>query len=102
MLGIGGFVVDDALVNLVVVLVEVGRESYHKLVQEGADTVDICSFVVALSSQNLRAHVLWRSAEAMAPFALLDDLGQAKVSNFEVAIYVNEDVFWLDVSIYDL
>jgi hypothetical protein len=91
--------VDNALVNLVVVLVEVRRKSYDKLVEQSTNTVDICSLIVALTRQYLRAHVLWGPAEAMAPLAFLYNFGQAKVCNLEVAIDVNQDVFWLDVPI---
>lgn len=42
-------VVDDAFVNFVVILIEMRRESYDKLVEESTNAIDIGSSIMSLT-----------------------------------------------------
>ena len=95
-------VVDNALVDLVVVLVEVGREADYQLVQESAQAVDVGASVVAVALEDFGAHVFWGAAEGIAFLAFWDFLGETEIGDFDVAIDIDEDIFWLDVSVDDV
>ena len=56
--------------------------------------------VVSLRCNNLRSKIVWRSAEC--PCDVGDLLGEAKVRNLEVSMPVEEEVFGLQVTVYDI
>ena len=55
--------IDNTFVNLIVVLIEVGRETDHKLIEESTQAVDVCLPIVALSEKDLWTHVFWGPTE---------------------------------------
>ena len=57
-------------------------------------------FSVTLIKQNFRREVLWRTAQCVSP--CLAVLCEAKVSEFEVALHIDEDVLRLEISIDDV
>jgi len=86
--GICWLAVDDALVNLVVVLIEMRWETHHKLVQEGSYAIDVCTLVMTLASEYFRTHVLWGTTKTKTSLAFLYNFGQPKICDFKVAINI--------------
>lgn len=54
---------------------------------------------MACSLQHLWRHVLRRSAERVRLLSLRNHFGETEISNSDVAINVNEDILWLNVSV---
>jgi hypothetical protein len=54
---------------------------------------------VSLLEEDFRRDVLWRSAEGVGFVALFDiEFGEAEVRELEVALLVEQDVFWFQVA----
>ena len=95
-------ILQDALVDLLVILVKVRWKANDKLVKQGPSAVDVGPSVVALSTEDLGAHVLGRAAEGVTPVPLGDDFRQAEVCYLDVTVDVDQDVLWLDVPIHNV
>jgi len=66
------------------VSVEKWRDSYDHLVNKDAQRPPIYGVVVAISDEHFRGQVLSSAAERVGELAVLDELGQAKVSYEQV------------------
>lgn len=49
---------------------------------------------------DLRSQVLWCSAESVG--LVLDYFGKSKVCDFDVSLFVNQQVFWLKITVCDV
>ena len=47
--------------------------------------------------QNFRRHILWRAADA--PCFVTNIFGQSKVDNLDMSSVVQQQVFWLEISV---
>ena len=89
MLCIFGLIIDNTSVNLVVILVKMRWKANNQFVKECSDTINVCTFIMTLSHQNFRTHVLGRTTKTVAPLFLLYNLAQSEVCNLEMAINID-------------
>mmetsp|Transcript_5456 Transcript_5456/g.11302 ORF Transcript_5456/g.11302 Transcript_5456/m.11302 type:complete len:200 (+) Transcript_5456:808-1407(+) len=66
---------------------------------QDANAPPVGAEAMALVEDDLGSEVLWRAAQG--PCAVLQDLGEPKVDHLDVAILVEEQVFRLEIPIYD-
>ncbi len=88
---------EDVLVDAHRVVVVEGVDTSVHLVDEHSQSPPVDSLSVALVEDDLRSDVLWGSADREGS-ALVQDLGETKICQFEVAVVPNEQVLWLEVS----
>jgi hypothetical protein len=94
----------DELVHLQVVIaasVE-GREADDHFVGQDAESPPVDGEAVTLLIEDLGSQVLGSAAEGVGLGVVLEDLGEAEVSETDVAVFVHEDVLWLQVSVDDV
>ena len=79
------------------ILIKERRISSKHLIDKDAKCPPVHGLVVALGLDDLRCQVLWRAAQG--PCSVRHLLGESKVSDDHMALSVQEDVFWLYVSV---
>ena len=80
-----------------VLVVERGHAG-DKLKDEDTERPPVGSTVVALLQDDLRCEVLWCAAKRVCLAAWGHFLGKAKISDLEVALGVDQQVLWLQVT----
>jgi len=100
--GVGELGLQDALGHFAFVVGVEGRQARKHLVQQGAHRVVVYHVVVPFALQNLRTHILRRSAVRKTSLLRFENLGEAEISELDVAVDVDEDVFGLQVPVDDL
>lgn len=94
------FALQDVLVNDHGVFVGEGVDACVHFVDEDAQGPPVDSLPVALVKQNFGGQVLGSPAESVSPGFY--HLGKAEVSQFQVAVLSNQQVFGLEVSKNDV
>lgn len=94
----------DELVHLIVIRISCveWRESYDHFVCQNTEGPPVDWERMPLLSQYFWSQILWCSAEGVSLLILLEDLGQSKVCQTDVAVFAHEDIFRLQISIDDL
>jgi len=93
----------DQVVHLVLIGVVEGRDPDNHLVDQDSEGPPIKSFVVSRADDHFRGEVLGRTAEGVRLLpVLLHDLCQPEVSQHDVAVVVEQDVFRLQVTVYNV
>ena len=94
----------NVLVQYFDVIIVVGRQTHKHLVQHNTYLVDVSAGSDTLLLQHLGGEVSRRPAETLSSELVLvfRFLGQAEVGKSQVALRVNEDVLWLQVSVQNL
>lgn len=70
--------------------------AWYHLKEKCTQTVEISWKIVVLALENLGSHVLWWSADWKCKIIFLEvAFAHTKISNLEVTVHVNEDVFGL-------
>lgn len=87
--------------QLVVTLVEEGRSSRGHLVQQNAECPPVDSERVATHVKNLRSQVLSCATEGESLIFWLEEFGEAKVRQTDVAIEIHEHVLRFQVAMDD-
>ena len=83
------------------ILVHEWRSTSRHLVDEDAECPPIHSKSMTLHIQNLRSQILSSSAERLGSLIWLKEFGEAKISQLNVALFIYEHIFWLQVSMND-
>jgi hypothetical protein len=85
--------VDDLLEEFHAVVVMEGGETGDHLEDEAAETPPIDLYAVALFADDFWGEVLWGATDGLGfVFLSFEDLGEAEVSQFDVAGFVDDDV----------
>ena len=93
----------NQVVHLILVWVVKGRDTNNHLVDQDSKRPPVQCFVVSRPDDHLRGQVLWRTAEGVGLLTiLLHDLGQAKVSQHDVTIVVQQNVLRLEITVDDV
>lgn len=72
----------------------------HPRGDPGAGAIPVYRFVVSLVRNNLGRQVVGRAAEG--PCLVGHSFRKAKIRDLEVAVPVEQQVFWLQITIYDV
>ena len=92
-------IVDNASINLVMVLIEMRWEANYKFIEQSTYAIDVCSSVMTLAKKDLRAHVFGRSTKRVRSLPLRDDFGQTKIRNLNMPVNINEYILRLDIPV---
>lgn len=95
-------VMNDSLIDFIMVLVEVRWVANYQFIEEGTNAINISSSIMALAHKNLWAHVLWGATERVGPLSFWDNFRQSKICNFNMAVNINKNILWLDISVDDV
>mmetsp|Transcript_42273 Transcript_42273/g.40497 ORF Transcript_42273/g.40497 Transcript_42273/m.40497 type:complete len:264 (-) Transcript_42273:562-1353(-) len=91
----------DEVVHLLIIVASSveGREPNNHLIGQNTQSPPVDWEAVAFFVEDFRSEVLRRPTERVCLSVFLQDLGQAKVCEADVPIFIHEDVFWLQVSV---
>mmetsp|Transcript_46424 Transcript_46424/g.61484 ORF Transcript_46424/g.61484 Transcript_46424/m.61484 type:complete len:245 (+) Transcript_46424:821-1555(+) len=89
----------DQEVHSVLVAVEEGRDADNHLEDEDAERPPIDREVVTVSNEHLWRQVLCSAAERVCELTLLDELCEAEIRHKQVAIFANEHILRLQITI---
>ena len=93
----------DVFIEFLYVLCVVGRESNQELVEDRTYLIDITRLTYTLAQKHLWGQVGWRPAKRLGLALIVDAfLGQTEVGKFDVTFCVNQDVLWLQISVYHI
>jgi hypothetical protein len=92
--------VNDFAIDVHGIFVLEGREPCKHFVDQDTKSPPIDWLPVTLIEQNLRRYVFRSTTNGKG--ALRDNLGEAKINHLEVAVISDHDVFWLQISVYDI
>ena len=76
-----------------------GWKAHHHLVDQDSDGPPICRSIVTLISNDLRCQVLWGPTERLCHGVLCNLLCKSKICKQKIAVFVNKNVFRLNVSV---
>lgn len=91
--------VHDLLVDTKGVVIVEGRVAGQHLENQDSERPPIHILVVALGLDNLRSEVLWCATKSVG--LVFDYLGETKIGDLNVALTIDEQVLWLEVSVGD-
>ena len=97
--GEGDFSPENVLVDAHGVFIVEGVDAGVHFVDEHAEGPPVNSLAVALVEDDFGGDVLGRSTDGEGP-ALGEELGKAEVSEFEVAVVGDEEVFGFKVAVH--
>ncbi|CAN5951270.1 unnamed protein product [Sphagnum jensenii] len=78
-----------------------GRSIFVSSARRRPDSVDIRSIIVLLPAEDFRCHVVGRPRKGTGHVSLIQDLGEAEITNHDVPVR-HKDVSWFEVSMYTL
>lgn len=90
------FSLEDILVDDHRILISEGVDPCVHLVDEYAEGPPVNSLAMALVQQDLGSEVFWGPAQSVG--SSLDYLGEAEVSEFEIAVVGNQQVLGFEIS----
>jgi hypothetical protein len=74
----------------------------HNFIDKYSQAVPIHCLAIALARQDFRSNVLWGATQSICPITNFKMPDRIKILKLEVAIIVDQNVFWLQVSVYEL
>mmetsp|Transcript_12092 Transcript_12092/g.25294 ORF Transcript_12092/g.25294 Transcript_12092/m.25294 type:complete len:292 (+) Transcript_12092:263-1138(+) len=92
----------DVATGFILVASAKGRFANNHLVQQHTHLPHVQTFIVTFSTNHFWGQVVWCTAEGGPVGDILQDVRPSKVSKFSVLIFVQQNVFGLDVPVNNL
>ena len=71
------------------------------LIEENAKSPPVHAEAMTLLFNDLRCKVLRGAAETESLIARCHELAESKISQVDVTILINEDIFWFEISVHN-
>lgn len=99
---VGHVRVSDRTVHKMLIFVEEWRDTDKHFIKQNSQSPPIHCVIVALSGQHLGGQVLCRATKRPGNLVFVDLGGETEICQQQVAIAIEQDIFWLEVPVNDI